>query len=48
MCGHEISPGKYLADIDVDWGPGSRIAQYLPPTEFVYSRASKKISLLVC
>jgi predicted P-loop ATPase len=45
MCGHEISPGKFLHDVDIDWEPGSRIAQALiPPTEFVFGRANKKIS----
>jgi predicted P-loop ATPase len=45
MCGHEISPGKFLHDVDIDWSAGSAIAQaILPTTDFMYGRASKKIS----
>lgn len=45
LLGTEISPGKWLHDVDIDWAPGSLIAQaLLPPTNFVYGRASKKVS----
>lgn len=45
ITGHEVSPDKFLVDVDIDWGPGSIIAQtMLPPTEFVYGRPSKRIS----
>ena len=45
MTGTEISPGKFSADVDIDWQPGSLIAQnLLPPTTFVFGRASKRVS----
>lgn len=45
MCGHEISAGRFLHDVDIDWEPGSRIAQaLLPHTDFIFGRAGKKIS----
>src|SRR5574339_980101 len=45
MTGTEIAPGRFLHDVDIDWQPGSLIAQsLLPVTSFVYGRASKKIS----
>lgn len=45
LTGVEIEPGTFLHDVDVDWTPGSMIAQaMLPPTSFVYGRPSKKIS----
>lgn len=45
MTGHELSPGKFIHDVDIDWAPGSVIAtKLLPPTEFVFGRPSKKIS----
>lgn len=45
LTGQEISPGHYLHDVDLDWAPGYRIAlEFLPKTEFVYGRASKKVS----
>jgi hypothetical protein len=45
ICGHEISAGRILHDVDIDWAPGSRIAQaLLPQTDFIFGRASKKIS----
>lgn len=45
LTGHEMSPGKFVIDVDIDWGPGSVIAQFLlPPTGFIYGRASKRVS----
>jgi predicted P-loop ATPase len=45
VTGHELEPGKFLHDVDLDWAPGSLIAQFfLPATDFVFGRASKKIS----
>jgi len=47
LTGQEVAPGEYLHDIDVDWAPGvSLAAAILPTTEFVFGRASKKISHL--
>lgn len=45
MTGHEVAPGRFLHDVDIDWAAGSLIAQrMLPSTGFVYGRASKKVS----
>lgn len=45
ITGAEIEHGKYLIDVDIDWHPGALIAlAFLPKTNFVYGRASKKIS----
>lgn len=45
LTGVEIAPGKFFHDTDIDWAPGTLIAQaLLPPTEFVFGRASKKVS----
>src|SRR5665213_2561005 len=45
ITGHEILPGRWLHDVDLDWAPGSLIAQaLLPQTGFVYGRPSKKVS----
>lgn len=45
LTGTEISPGKWLHDVDIDWAPGSLIAQaMLPPTGFVFGRPGKKVS----
>ncbi len=43
--GVELSPGQYYHDVDIDWGAGAAIATaMLPLTDFVYGRASKRIS----
>jgi len=45
LTGVEISPGKFLHDVDIDWSPGAVIAQaMLPPTDFVFGRPSKRVS----
>lgn len=45
LTGVEISPGRFLHDVDIDWAPGYLIAaSFLPKTEFIYGRASKKVS----
>ncbi len=45
LTGTEIAPGKFLHDVDVDWAAGYPVAAaFLPATEFVYGRASKKVS----
>jgi predicted P-loop ATPase len=45
VTGAEIEPGKFLVDVDIDWTPGSLVAQnLLPPTGFVYGRSSKRVS----
>lgn len=43
--GAEVAPGRFLHDVDIDWQPGAVIAlKLLPPTDFLYGRAGKKIS----
>jgi predicted P-loop ATPase len=45
MTGTEIAPGRYAVDVDIDWAPGSLIAQaMLLATPFVFGRARKKVS----
>jgi predicted P-loop ATPase len=45
LTGTEVESGKYIHDVDIDWGPGATVAQrLLPSTGFVFGRASKKLS----
>jgi predicted P-loop ATPase len=45
LLGTELSPGRFAHDVDIDWAPGYQVAAaFLPRTEFIYGRASKKIS----
>jgi Virulence-associated protein E len=45
FLGHEIKPGKFLADIDFDYTEGLNLAKgILPSTEFAFGRASRRIS----
>lgn len=45
LTGSEVKPNQFLHDIDIDWAPGSIIAQkLLPATDFVFGRASKRVS----
>jgi predicted P-loop ATPase len=45
VTGHEISEGKFLVDVDFDWPEGlPLVKKILPPTEFGYGRASRKLS----
>jgi len=45
MHGVEVSVGKYLIDVDIDWAPGAVIAKaMLPVTGMVWGRTSKQIS----
>lgn len=45
MTGHEIAPGRYLVDIDLDWPDGLPLTRrLLPPTGFGFGRLSRKIS----
>ena len=45
LTGVEVSRGCFLHDVDIDWAPGSPIAQKLLPwTDFVFGRASKPVS----
>lgn len=45
FTGHEISPGKFLADIDFDWTDGLPLAKrILPSTGFGFGRSSRSTS----
>ena len=45
MHGVELSPGKYVIDVDIDYGPGVEIAKaMLPITQFIWGRTSKSLS----
>lgn len=45
ITGHEVSAGKFLHDVDIDWSDGSAIAQaILPHTDLIYGRTSKTVS----
>lgn len=45
MTGTAVAPESYLHDVDLDWTPGSLIAQYmLAQTNFVIGRSSKQVS----
>lgn len=45
FLGTEISPGKYLADLDFDWADGFPLARFiLPNTDFAFGRESRKVS----
>lgn len=45
FTGHELAPGRYLADVDFDWPDGLIFASRLiPPTGFAFGRPGKKVS----
>jgi Virulence-associated protein E/Bifunctional DNA primase/polymerase, N-terminal len=45
ILGHEVEPGKFLADIDFDWQEGLQILRkILPTTRFGYGRQTRAIS----
>lgn len=45
VTGTEISEGKFLCDVDIDFGDGQRIAsRLLPHSDFVFGRESKHTS----
>lgn len=45
MHGVELSPGRYVVDVDIDYAPGAEIAKaMLPATQFVWGRPSKRVS----
>ncbi len=45
LTGTEVTPGRFLHDVDIDWSHGSAIAQkFLPPTGFYYGHYSKPVS----
>lgn len=45
FTGVEVSPGRFLIDIDFDWPDGLALARrLLPPTGFAFGRASRPMS----
>lgn len=45
ITGHEVTPGKFLTDVDFDWPEGLDLARKLiPSTGFAFGRKGKKIS----
>lgn len=45
VTGTEVAPGRFFNDVDIDWAPGSAIAQaLLLATPCVFGRASKRVS----
>jgi len=45
FTGHEIAPGKFLTDLDLDWAPGIVLAKkLLPETGFGFRRKGKNLS----
>ena len=45
LTGVEISPGRFLHDVDIDWAPGAAIAsRLLPATGLEFGRQSKRLS----
>ncbi len=45
FTGTEVSPGRFVHDTDVDWGPGAAVAQkLLPASGCIFGHASKPIS----
>jgi hypothetical protein len=49
MTGHEIAPGRFLVDVDLDWQPGIPVASCLLallPTQARAGRPSKRLSHL--
>jgi len=42
--GTEISPGRFLLDVDLDWTPGTHfVGRFLPRTDFGFGRASRPV-----
>lgn len=45
LHGVEISPGKFIVDVDIDYAGGVEIAKaLLPLTQFIWGRTSKRVS----
>ncbi|MGE0363250.1 MAG: bifunctional DNA primase/polymerase [Vicinamibacterales bacterium] len=45
FTGHEITAGRFLVDVDLDWTEGIAMApRLLPPTEFGFGRKSRNVS----
>lgn len=45
FTGHEIAPGRFLADVDFDWAEGLHLAKrILPRTAFAFGRTSRHVS----
>lgn len=46
ITGCEIAPGRFLADVDLDWSPPRELTALLPASDFIFGRPSKPISHL--
>jgi hypothetical protein len=46
ITGIELTPGRFLCDVDIDWVPPRELFGLLPASEFVFGRPSKPISHL--
>ncbi len=45
FTGHEISPSRFLADVDLDWPEGAALAKrLLPETGFGFGHGSRKVT----
>lgn len=45
FTGCELTPGKFVADLDFDWAPGLDVApKLIPSTGFAFGRKGKKLS----
>jgi hypothetical protein len=45
FTGHEVAPGRFLADVDFDWPEGLILAgRLIPSTGFAFGRTGKKVS----
>lgn len=44
LTGHEIKPGRFLVDVDIDWDPPRELLTLFPASEFVFGRAGKPVS----
>lgn len=45
MHGVEVAPGRFLIDVDIDYGEGVEIAKaLLPATQMIWGRPSKRVS----
>jgi hypothetical protein len=46
IIGYEIQPGRFLADVDLDWSPPRELLTLLPASDFMFGRPGKPISHL--
>lgn len=44
ITGYEVKPGRFLADVDIDWSPPRELLSLLPGSGFVFGRSAKPVS----